>query len=74
MRDGGAEGEHSGVEARTLAHSLTLSVRTYRNKGIRLPTHVSETAANSQDCSCLEFVAAPVAREGNIQNTRGGGL
>ena len=37
-------------------------------------THVSDTAANSQDGSSLEFVAAAAARECNIQDARGGGL
>ena len=40
----------------------------------RLLNHVSDTAANSQDGSSLEFVAAAAARECNIQDTRGGGL
>ena len=40
----------------------------------RLLIHVSDTAANNQDGSSLEFVAAAAARECNIQDARGGGL
>jgi hypothetical protein len=43
-------------------------------QSLRLPIHVSDTAANSQDGSSLEFVAAATARECNIQDARGGGL
>ena len=37
-------------------------------------SHVSDTAANSQDGSFLEFVAAAATTECNIQDVRGGGL
>ena len=40
----------------------------------RLIIHVSVTAANSQDGSSLEFVAAAAARECNIQDAWGGDL
>ena len=40
----------------------------------RLMIHVSDTAANSEDGSSLEFVAAAVASECNIQDARGGDL
>ena len=76
MRDGGAEAgqqEQTWGEARTLVQSVTHSVtyplffyRKGRNMTSRLPIHVSDTAANSQDGSSLEFVAAAAARECNI--------
>ena len=67
-----------------LSHSLTQSLteslthsyfyRKYRNKSSRLAIHVLDTAANSQDGSSLEFVAATTARECKIQDARGTGL
>ena len=68
MRDGGTY--------QSLTESLTHSFfyRKCRNKSSRLPIYVSDTAANSQDGSSPEFVAATAAREGNIQDAKGGGL
>ena len=77
--------EQTGGETRTLAQSLTHSVtywvthppfffRKCWNKSNRLPIHVSGTAANSQDGSSLEFVAATADRECNIQDAMDGGL
>ena len=67
-----------------LSHSLTQSLtdsfthfffyKKYRNTSSRLPIYVSDTDANSQDGSSLEFVAAVAARECNIQDARGRGL
>ena len=42
--------------------------------GEMLPIHVSDTPAASQDGLSLEFVAATMGRECNIQDARGGGL
>ena len=44
-----------------------------RNKSSRQPINILDTAANSQDGSSLEFVAAAGAREYNIQDAKGGG-
>ena len=57
----------------SLNESLTHSFST-ENVGTRLPIHVSDTAAISQDGSSLEFFAAAAARECNIPDARGGGL
>ena len=43
-------------------------------KSNRLPIHVSNTAADSQDGLSPKFVAAAAARECNIQDVRGGWL
>ena len=60
-----------------MAHSVTYLVthplffyKKCRNKSSILPIHVSGTAANNQDGSSLELVAAAAARECNIQDAR----
>ena len=61
------------MEGQKLGKRSTLGER-HRPWLSRLLIHVSYTAANSQDGSSLEFVAAAAARECNIQDKRGGGL
>ena len=62
-----------GTLAQSLSHSVTYLVthplffyRICKNKSSRLPIHVSDTAANSQDGSSQEFVGAAAAKECNI--------
>ena len=81
MRDGWAEsGQHeqTGGEAGTLPHSLTHSLShslsTENVEAVCCQFMFQTLHATSQDGSSLEFVAATVGREYNIQDARGKGL
>ena len=61
------------MEWQKLDHMSILGEKM-KEKSSKLPIHVLDTAASSQDGLSLKFVVAAAAKECNIQEARGGGL